>query len=411
MTEGAGFTVNRTTGVVTFSAAPSGGVANNVVITAYKTLSGYTDRVKKCRGFEIYGGTNDTRVFAFGNPDYPNTLRRCGLEDPTYWPELSFANVGSDASAIKGMHKQYSNAIILKEPTPNGTTIFSMSYSQDADGNAIFPIIPLNSGVGCTAQNSIQLIENDPVFFSPTGVWGIYGTNVSDERNVKQISDDINPSLLAESGLEDAVSADFEKKYILVVDSKAYVQDYRIKYPDHNGVFKSPWYIWDNIPASCFLEMDGYLYFGSNSEGLVYKFYKSTDAFPYNDDGEAITKYWKSKIFSFDDAEHLKTVEKVFFSLQPGLRSSADLYYATDRTESGDATAVQVTARVDLLDFSDLEFDHFSFMTSSLPQEIAAKIKAKKIVYFQVILSNDRLDESMGILSVGLKIQSQREVK
>jgi hypothetical protein len=395
------FTVNRTTGVVTFTVAPATGVANNVVITAYKTQAGYADRVKKCTGFEIYGGTNDTRVFLFGNPAYPNVLRRCGLQDPTYWPELAFANVGSDAGKITRLVKQFSRCNIIKEPTPNDTTIFSMSFEQDQNGAATFPIIPLNSSVGCTAPDSLQLIENAPTFLSPAGVYEIVGTNVSDERNVSRISDNVQSKLLAETGLDNAVSVDFDKKYIICVNGNCYVYDYR----------QQVWYLWDNIPASCFLEIDGTLFFGSDGDGTIYRVFKGTDAYPYADDGEAIRAFWKSKVFSFEDDEHTKLVEKVFFSLKPSAKASADLFYATDRTESGDAIAIPLLARVDLIDFTAMDFNNFSFMTSSLPQEVAAKIKAKKIVYFQVIIQNDRLDESMGILSVGIKVRTQREVK
>jgi hypothetical protein len=309
--------------------------------------------------------------------------------------------VGSDASAIKRLVKQFADCQIIKEPIPNDTTIFSMSYAMDSNGVVTFPIVPLNSVVGCNASDSVQLIENVPTFLSPAGVFEITGTNVSDERNVVRISDNVHPSLLSEANLQGAVSADFDKKYILALNTRCYVYDYR----------QQVWYLWNNIPASCFLEIAGRLYFGSATDGIVYMMAKSTDATPYNDDGQAIVAYWRSKVFSFEDDEHLKLVEKVFFSLRPGAKASADLYYATDKTESGVPQGTGVTARVDLLDFGDLEFDHFTFLTSAMPQEVAAKIKAKKIVYFQVILQNDRLNESMGILSIGIKVKTQREVK
>jgi hypothetical protein len=386
------FTVNRTTGVVTFTVAPGTGVANNVVITAYKTQAGYPDRVKKCTGFEIYGGTNDTRVFLFGNPAYPNVLRRCGLQDPTYWPELAFANVGSDAGKITRLAKQFSRCNIIKEPTPNDTTIYSMSFQLDNNGVATFPIIPLNSSVGCSAPDSLQLIENVPMFISPQGVYGIVGSNVSDERNVQRISDPVSRSLLAETGLENTVSVDFGNKYFLAVNGNCYVYDYK----------NQSWYIWNNIPATCFLEVDGVLYFGA--AGMVYRFTPD-----YVDDGAPIVAYWKSKVFSFGDDEHLKMVEKVFFSLNPSVAASADLYYETDVESSGDEPVY--TMRVDLLDFRNIRFDNFSFMTAALPQEFATKIRVKKIVYFQIIVRNEQANESMGILSIGMKVRSQREVK
>jgi hypothetical protein len=114
-------------------------------------------------------------------------------------------------------------------------------------------------------------------------------------------------------------------------------------------------------------------------------------------------------VFSFGDDEHLKIVEKVFFSLNPSVAASADLYYETDVESSGDEPVY--TMRVDLLDFRNIRFDNFSFMTAALPQEFATKIRVKKIVYFQIIVRNEQANESMGILSIGMKVRSQREVK
>lgn len=404
--EGTDFTVNRTTGLVTFSVAPAVGTANNVPIKAYKTPTGYANRIKNCTGFEIYGGTNDTRVFCFGNPLYPNTLRRCDLNNPLFWPELAYNLIGSDAGIIKGMKKQYSSAIIVKEPTPNDTTAWKMDYTIDSLGAVTFPTIPLNSRFACQAAETYLLIENTPIFVSPNGAVRIDGTQVSDQRDIVRISDDINLSLLAETNLQNAIAVDFDKKYIINVNNKCYVMDYRITYPDDG--YKSPWLIWDNIPASCFLEIDSYLYFGSNVTGLVYRFNKATDANMYSDDGTAINDYWKGKIFSFNDDEHLKTVEKIFVSLKPASNTSVDLYYASDR---GGTSALVVTSRNDLFDWNAFNFENLSFVMSGFPQEIPSKVKAKKVIYFQPILANPRLNESMGILSVGFKVQTGREAK
>jgi hypothetical protein len=404
LVEGTDFTVNRTTGLVTFAVAPAVGTANNVIITAYRTLTGYANRIKNCTGFEIYGGTNDTRVFCFGNSAYPNTLRRCDLNKPTYFPEFAFSLIGSDAGIIKGMKKQYSSAIIVKEPTPNDTTAWKMDYTMDSAGVVTFPTRPLNSRFACIAAETYLLIENNPVFLSPNGAVRIEGTQVSDQRNVNRISDDINSALLLETNLQNAIAVDYDKKYIININNHCYVMDYRITYPDDG--FKSPWLIWDNIPASCFLEMDS-LYFGSNVTGLVYRFNKAADANVYSDDGTAINDYWKSKIFSYNDDEHLKTVMKTFFSLKPATKTSADLYYATDKTVSG----LISTTRMDLFNYLYWDYAHFSYLLSSFPQESASKVKAKKIDYFQMILKNPRNNESMGILSIAFKVQQNREFK
>ena len=77
------FTVNRTTGVVTFNtapAAPSDDGDSNVIITLSKTVSGYADRIKKC----TLASSFDSRIFFAGNQDYPSTLFHSELEDPRY---------------------------------------------------------------------------------------------------------------------------------------------------------------------------------------------------------------------------------------------------------------------------------------------------------------------------------------
>ena len=70
------YTVDRTNGIINFTSAP--GVSpvtgeDNVRITAYRTVSGYADRIKKCTTGILYGvnGAMD-RLFLTGNPDYPN---------------------------------------------------------------------------------------------------------------------------------------------------------------------------------------------------------------------------------------------------------------------------------------------------------------------------------------------------
>jgi hypothetical protein len=390
------FTVNRTTGLVTWGVAPAVGTANNVKIKAFKTPTGYANRVKNCTGASIYGGTNDTRVFFFGNPNYPSTLRRTALNDPTYLPELAYNLVGTDQTLIKGMSKHYNEAIIFKEASPDNTAVFLMSYSIDVNGLVTFPTLPLNV-TGCLASGSITTIEDTPIFFGPNGINRVIGRNVSSQRDVLRISDRVNTLLLAESTTTNAVAVRFDQKYILTLNNNAYVYDFR----------QDAWYLWDNIPANCFAELDSFLYFGSRTNGNLYKFKKATDTLPYNDDGAAINSYWKSKVIAFDDEAHLKNVPKVMVMLKPNSRSSADLYFVTDRTNE----QFVATGRADLFDYSVWDYSNFAYAVSAFPQPIVGKIKAKKLIYIQFILRNPRVDDSIGILSISIQHQQGRLLK
>jgi hypothetical protein len=391
--EGTDFTVNRTNGTITFSSAPPTGT-NNVIITAYKTYSGFMDRIKKCLFSVIFGGSNDTRVFISGNPDYPEFVRRSGLNDPSYWPENGQYKF---SDTVKGFAKQYDYLVVERERGKH-----QVSFHLN-NGVASFPSKPINDQVGTLASDSLQIIENNPVSLSKDGVYMLVASNVRDERNVVHISNEVDEKLMKETNLDQAISIEHDQKYWLAVNGNVYVLDYTKKRVNPYG----EWIPYDNIPANCFLELEGELYFGSSTDGLIYRFKGKDEADAFNDDGQPITAYWSSKVFSFGADDQRKLVEKAFFSLRPSIRTSADLYVTTDRK----ARAKVNTTRMDLIDYAYFDYSKWSYSTNTFPQETRTKVKAKKIVYFQMELRNDKLDEGMGILSTALKYEYSGEVK
>lgn len=88
-------------------------------------------------------------------------------------------------------------------------------------------------------------------------------------------------------------------------------------------------------------------------------------------------------------------------------RSSADIYYVSNKKES----ALIKTSRMDLLDFRNIDFNQWTFILSAFPQESMAKIKAKKITHFQLVVKNGKVDEGLGLLSVGIKYRYLSAVK
>ncbi|WP_368658677.1 hypothetical protein AB3Z07_05095 [Metabacillus halosaccharovorans] len=388
--EGNGLTVNRETGKVTFTTAPTKGT-NNVKITAFKSFPEFVSRIYNCTQSVLYGGANDTRVFLTGNPDFPNYIWRSGLYEPTYFPENGFYKVGDDNEKVMGFSKQYDTLIIEKEFSK-----WNMQFELN-EGVPSFPIKPLNNNVGTIAKQSVQLVDNSPISLSKNGVYILVSSNVRDERNVQHVSEVVDRRLLNESNLDKAISIDYNKKYWLALNGRVYIYDYQI----------NEWFMYDNIHPSCFLEKDGYLYFGSNTDGLVYRFKKSTESDAYNDDGQAINAYWYSKLINFGAFERNKLVKRIFYSLLPGARTSCNLYIRTDKK----GERLIDTHRMDSFGFWLFDFSKFSFETSDIPQSIAKKIKEKKITHFQLKVENKELDESLGINSIGLKHAYQNEVK
>ncbi|WP_050613334.1 hypothetical protein [Bacillus testis] len=389
------FNYNPGQGFIDFNTAPPKGT-NNVIITARKPATDMPNKIKKCRFHTFFGGANDSRVFLAGNPDMPDVMFRSGLYDVTYWPENGFYK---SKEKIMGFAKQYDSLIVERTGGKHQVT-----YQIDSDGYPTFPSKPLNDTIGTMAGQSIQIVENNPVSLSKDGVFMLTSSTVRDERNVSHISANIDDRLLKEPNLDRAVSVDFDKKYWLALNGNVYMFDYAQR-SETNPY--GEWFIYDNIPASCFLELNGQLYFGSSKEGLLYRFKKHSDPRPYNDDGQAIKAVWKSKYFTFGADERKKMISKVFYSLKPMGRGGADIYYRSDKKTSN----LLKSTKIGVLDFNNIDFRNFSFVFASFPAEKAIKVKAKKVTHFQLIFENNYLDEGLGILSLGIKYSYQSEVK
>jgi hypothetical protein len=396
--EGSGLTVDRVNGKITFTSAPVAGT-NNVIITAGKTVSGYANRIKKCTMSIGFGGANDTRIFIAGNPELPDHMWRSGLYDPTYFPENGYYRM---AEKIMGFSKQYDYLIVER---PNGKHMVSFNITDT--GVISFPSKPINNQVGTIASGSIQIIENNPVSLSKDGVYMLVASNVKDERNVVHISANIDRKLMLETALNNAVSIDFDKKYWLALNGNVYVLDYTQKSQRNPH---GEWYVYNNISASCFLVMGGFLYFGSLTDGLVYRFKKEYDAQAYNDDGNAINAYWKSKQLTFNAEEMRKYVDSLYFSLKPATATSVNFQYSSDKKENV-VLDTNKANHFSLFDFATLDFNQFTFYFSNFPKTVKAKVKAKQVTHFQLTIQNNELNESLSILSLGIDYRYQNKIR
>lgn len=389
------FTVNRTTGLVTFLTAPSTGTPNNVVITPSKTVAGAKAKITGCKMNRLFGGTNDTRIFIWTGKD--NILRRSDTYRPNYFPENAFQKVGADAENIQNLVIQYDSCVIEKEYSKQ-----SMRY--EFNGVATFPVRPINDTVGCIAPYSSQIIENNPVTLTKNGVYLLRGGSVRDERNVSHQSNRVDERLLKETNLQNAITIDHDSKYFIVLNGNVYVWDYKQPHSHESEI--GQWVLWDNVNATCLFEIDTRLYFG-NANGQICYFKKPDELLAYRDIDQAIVWHWYGKNFSMGMDERRKLIEKLSVSIKPASATSGDLYYITDQIISGRVAILQMRN----MDFTLVDFSNFSFLLSQFPQVTMTKIKAKKVVYFQPYLKGDVIDESFGLLSVNIIWKPQNLVK
>ena len=410
-TEGTDFTVDRTLGKITFVTAPpkpSTAGQDNIKVTFSKTVEGYADRIRKCTICTLYGlGTND-RVFLSGNSEYPSTDWHSELNDPTYIPDLSYSEIGGKETAIMGYHKIGEYLAIIKESNNQDITIFLRSAKLDTINErtqATFPLKQGIAGIGAVSKHCFGTLVDEPLFLSRTGIYGITSNTITAERTVQNRSYFVDPMLTKEEHLEDAICTTWNGTFIVCVNTNCYLLDGRQNKsykPQSNGDYVYECYHWNNIPAVCFMEWKGNLYFGT-AAGQICRFNNDMPLMDkYADNGEAITCYWSTKADDDGDFMSRKTMLKNGSGLmiKPYTRSGCDVLIRTEKDCSGSTGKLLRHADMDIFDWNDIDFQRFSFNTSDSPQVVPFKGKIRKYVTMQIIIKNSTKNEGFGVFGI-----------
>jgi len=345
------------------------------------------EQIANCTIAKLYGGHNDTRVFVSGNSAKPNTDWYSALYDPSYFPASGYTNIGDSSDAIKGYGVQYDTMIIFKE-----RSAWLRSYTTSStvgNATAYFPVQPLHDSIGCLAANSLQTVENSPVFLSKSGIYTLAGSSLRDERNMKHISDAIDPHLLAESNLGKAISFDWQNLYGLALNGNCYVYDYQ----------RDEWFFWQALPFGCALVAEGRLYFGHSEAGLLGVMRLDADDDLYSDDGEAISASWQSKDTDLGHYGWEKTVRKFYITLRPDVpNNSASVNIASERGEKREL----VDCRLHLLSFEKVDFGDFSFLTANLPRVYSRRLRLPRLHYCRLTIANNTLNQGLSFSGLAL---------
>jgi len=391
-TSPANYSVNLTTGVVTFVVAPPTGV-NNVDIQWTKG-TGSRAEITANKFAMFFGGKNDTRIFVYG--DGTNRYYYTGLADGVpsaeYFPALNYREVGSDEFAVTDIVRQYDRQIIYT----NGKEAYYSYYDTiTVSGTLIpdFPTFPLNQTIGNVAYGQCQTIQNNP-FSIQNGVYEWVATNVRDERNAVYKSKRVQTSLDLVD-LTSALTFDFEyqKEYWLSIANDIWIYNYQL----------DAWYYFElQDTPSCYLVIDNELYFGTTN-GQVMKFTTSA----LTDQTTAIDATWEMSFYSFEADYLQKYLNEMWISIKPDANTSVDVTFQTDKV----ALSSTFVAQYNLSTFLSLNFNNFSFLTNYNPQPFRFKIRAKKFVYFKLILENDNTNDTLTVLSIALPPRYGSKVK
>ena len=394
-TETVDFTVDRTTGEVTFIAAPTN--LSAVSITWEKVTAGDADLVKNHKFGVLFGIQNDTNLFLFGNPNEKNVYRFSGVGKPNYFPSNSFIGVGSTEYAITDLTPQYQTLFVFKE---DSTKIVNPTVNPNyADNTGLNPYTygyeSLNNAIGNKAPNMVQLINDNPLSFDGYSfrLWGST-RGVRNEIEPSIVSDRIKLSLQV-LNLSNAVTFDYEfqKELWVNINSTVYVWNY-----GNNTMYK-----YTNIEATKFIDVDGDIYFGSDGtvEHVSENFVADGELL-----GDSIPCSGKLGFSDLDTLNLQKNMRNEWIAIEPATRTSLEVKFATDRTEEVDSKVFLIEYVT--MDFDNVDFDDFSFLGGVNPQPKRLRGKIKKFTYLQCIFENDTNNETLTVLKVLLPVKSHR---
>ncbi len=290
-----GYTVDYAKGIISFTKAPDAPLTDgqdNVSVEFCKTVDGYRESIEKCTLLQVF----DNRVFFSGNPDYPNVLWHCSLNDPSYVSDLDYYREGMDAAQITGMAAGNNALWVFREPSDSSTNVFYHTPTIDEEYGKIYPSSHSSIAIGCIGK-AINF-NDDIVFFSERGMEGING-DITTEQVAAHRSSLVDRKMTAEHAYKDMILEEWEGYLLVFIGDKVYLADSRAVLSNENHT-EYEWFYWDlGKEITCTKVKDGVLYLGAE-DGV----YTLTDR------ESAVESYWVTPKDKLKNPYKLKTTNK-----------------------------------------------------------------------------------------------------
>jgi len=243
-------------------------------------------------------------------PEYTSRVWWCKINNPLYFPDTSYIEVGSNDTAVQGLTKVGDYLAVVKQSKTTDTAIFLL-YPTSFEEETTYAVKQGVQGVGALARYSFNILGDETLFLSPKGVMAIVPTQ-DEEHKVQNRSYFVDKKLLAEDA-KDSYSFVHDGKYYLAIgNGHCYVLDgnQRNSWGNDKTNLVYECYYLENVPAKCFVKYQDSLVFSDNDNVCIFSG-GYVDA--YDDDGNEnvpVKAEW-STIFDDDGSLHYyKTMQK-----------------------------------------------------------------------------------------------------
>ena len=340
------------------------------------------------------------------------------INNPFLMPDNNWFDVDNEVIAYQRMS---SNLVVITKDTGKNTIFLASQITDKATlgdtMTATFSVKPTNAGVGAITGKVGGVLNDEPIFLSNTGIYGML-TNWSSEKYAVNRSGRVNRKLCKEIDLKNAVGCAFNGYYYLAVNGQMYILDGRHRDSTRNGENSYECYYFNNVPTvkemfvadnrMFFVDENGtYTWNSDLPETLRYY-----DMLVLNGDGEYISgnpvsAYWSS-VFDDDGAPQiLKTLKKK--GTMAVMTPSAHTGCWVTLIKNGDEFQQLPYQSTAIFSFADVDFGYghesdpdytpidlsearFIFSSNAVAYDRFTKKKIKKYKRLQIIVGNDKAE-------------------
>jgi len=382
-----GWQGDTTNGTVTFTTAPA--AATNAYEVGWTMPSGALDPATQLRAqveamhfSELYAGTQDTRIFLYG--DGSNQAIYSGIDyDGTpradYFPDQNAIRIGDSNSPITQLIRHNSTLVAYKTDAAYSITFGITSLANDVYTPAFYAT-PINRAVGNLSVGQVQIVGNNPVtsFGEHLYMWkgNQYGNLTTDEKNIKLISSPVQASLKElRLSLAKMFDDNAGQELFISENSKTLVWNYEL----------NAWARYSGLTITCMTSFANSLFFGT-ADGRFCVF----DEEAYGDDGEPIDARWESGAMSFGADYMRKLSAKLWVGMKPVAGSSVTVTVETDRKST----------------FAEKLVSSDRAKIAGEPFMARCKLKAKKFVYYRLMLLSNEYAPPATVSAVDIQVRS-----